>query len=531
LWAFLQQAFCQNRLENIKTKTMNRKIFYFISLVVFSMLPVNSLSARNIEIAVHRGANRQAPENTMSAAIKAIELGGDYLEVDVRKSKDGIYYNFHDNSLDRTTNGTGNFMDFSSSELEQLDAGSWFRHSFRGEKIPTIEKQIMELGDKIKFYFDFKSGDIQEFIGLVKQWGVAESCFFNPRGNYNETDLEALSKAGIAFKLNIKSIAELNELYAKWQPPIIEVVPQDLSHELVNAAHDKGVKVKVYIPGDQYELYLHSLKFDIDMVNIDNPDVFMYILENNELPPFSWIAHRGTIVNHNFREYQPDGIKEVFKRSYAGVEIDIWKSSDDQLVVHHDRDLKQFFGVDKNIDEMTLGEIKTYTSLKGNFKVMSLDEYLELVPSDAVLMLDLKSRDRTDIYYKKIRESVTRRHSLDQTIFIDRDARNHFWGEARFSVRVAEMPDIIEKWRNGEDVACHYFLFDHGNVLSAQWVRFAQAMSIEVIPSVNIFHYRAENFLFGGLRDIEYLKRLGVGLYQIDAVYEENLIKESARND
>lgn len=522
----------------------NSKLVILIPAILF-LLSGSHLYARQIEIAAHRGANRQAPENTMSSALKAVELGSHYLEVDVRRSKDGVYFNFHDRTLDRTTNKSGDFSDLTSHELKQLDAGSWFRHSFRGEKIPTIEEQVSSFKESIRFYFDFKSGDIKEFIELVKNWGVAHNCFFNVRnysdiedvesadteawspimlwGDYYIEDLKALTNSGIAFKLNVSSIDEFNEMWEKWKPPIIEVRVHDLSRELVKAAHDKGVKVMVYIPGDQFELYLQCLKYNIDMVNIDNPDVFRYILENNELPPPLWIAHRGTVVNDNFVEYQPEGIKEAFNRFYAGVEIDIWITVDDHLVVHHDRDLRQFFGAGVNIDELTLEEVKSYTSLQGNFNILTLDEYLDLLPEDAILMLDLKSHIRSETYYRKIRESITRRHSFDQTIIIDRDARNHFWGEARFSVRVAEMPEIFAKWRNGEEVACHYFLFDHGNVLSAQWVRLAQRMSMEVIPSVNIFHYRNENFLFGGVRDIGYLRKLGVLLYQIDAIFEDNL--------
>ncbi len=523
---------------------MSRKHLFFLPLLLFFISGCH-LYNRQIEIAVHRGANRQAPENTMSSALKAIETGSHYLEVDVRRSKDGVYFNFHDRTLNRTTNGTGNFGDFTSDELKKLDAGSWFRHSFRGEKIPTIEEQVLSFKESINFYFDFKSGDINEFIELVKRWGVADNCFFNVRnysdlenmesadtetwspimlwGDYLIEDLQALTNSGIAFKLNVSSINEFNEMWEKWKPPIIEVRVSDLSRELVKTAHDKGVKVMAYIPGDQFEQYLHCLRYEIDMVNIDNPDVFRYILENNELPPPLWIAHRGTVVNDNFVEYQPEGIEEAFNRSYAGVEIDIWITLDDHLVVHHDRDLEKFFGADVLIDELTLEEAKSYTSLHGNFGIMTLDEYLDLIPEDAILMLDLKCRTRSETYYSKIRESITRRHSFDQTIIIDRDAREHFWGEVRFSVRVAEMPEIFAKWRNGEDVACHYFLFDHGNVLSAQWVKLAQSMSMEVIPSVNKFHYRNENFLFGGVRDIHYLRKLGVMLYQIDAVFEENL--------
>ncbi len=500
---------------------MNKISFFLIS--TFFFIQFSQLYSQDILIAAHRGANRVAPENTMASAKKAVEMGAHFLEVDVRQSKDGVFFNFHDRTLDRTTNGTGNFIDFTSEELKKLDAGSWFRHEFAGERIPTIEEQVMAFRDEIYFYFDFKDGDLAEFISLVKSWGIHESCFFNTRGNFNEEDVKLLQEAGIDFKVNVSSVEEFHTFYKDWNHPMIEVRAHDLSRELVNAAHEKGVKVMVYVPGDQVLLLKYVLRFDIDLINLDNPDIFKYILRHRKFPEPLWIAHRGTVVNDDFLEYQPEGIAEAFKRNYAGVEFDIWKTTDGHLVVHHDRDLNQFFNVDKNIDELSLAEAKQYRSISGDFGILTLDEYLDLIPLDAVLMLDIKVRDRTPEFYSLLRKSIERRHGFKNTIFIDRDARNHFWGESRFSVRVREMPEIIEKWRNGEDVASNYFLFDHGNVLSAQWVKAAQMMSMEVIPSVNVFHYRLENFLFGGIRDITFLYNLGVRTFQIDAVFEENL--------
>ncbi len=137
-------------------------------------------------------------------------------------------------------------------------------------------------------------------------------------------------------------------------------------------------------------------------------------------------------------------------------------------------------------------------------------------------MPDIKvpESERNDNFYALLQNSIEKRHDLQQCVFIDQGARKVYWNKARFSVRVAELPDIHEKWRAGEEVASHYFLFDHGNRLHPEAVRLAQAMSLEIIPSVNTFHYDRENPKLSGLRDIEHLRKLGVRIFQIDSVYD-----------
>lgn len=85
----------------------------------------------------HRGASGYAPENTLAAFDKAIELGADMIETDVRQTKDGHLVLFHDPSVKRTTNGQGLVSELTLAELKALDAGSWFGREFAGQRIPT----------------------------------------------------------------------------------------------------------------------------------------------------------------------------------------------------------------------------------------------------------------------------------------------------------------------------------------------------------------------------------------------------------
>ncbi|MBI5967686.1 MAG: hypothetical protein HY882_07510, partial [Deltaproteobacteria bacterium] len=97
-----------------------------------------------VMVIAHRGFSGAAPENTLTAFQKAIEVGSDMIELDVHLSKDGEVVVIHDDSLERTSNGRGKVGDYPLQELKKFDAGSWFGPKFSGERIPTL-KEVLEL--------------------------------------------------------------------------------------------------------------------------------------------------------------------------------------------------------------------------------------------------------------------------------------------------------------------------------------------------------------------------------------------------
>ncbi len=123
---------------------------------------------RHISVIAHRGARSLAPENTIAAARKALEVGADLWETDIAITADEKLILFHDDSLKRTTNAEEVFPDrepwtfttFTLEEIRSLDAGSWFveqdpygqiaagavtpeeAESYRGEKVPTLREAL-----------------------------------------------------------------------------------------------------------------------------------------------------------------------------------------------------------------------------------------------------------------------------------------------------------------------------------------------------------------------------------------------------
>ena len=90
----------------------------------------------------HRGASQLAPENTFSAFRQAKQLGATWLEFDVQLSADDHALIFHDDTLERTTNGQGKVKDIPWEQLQRLDAGSWFAPQYQGETIPGLNDTL-----------------------------------------------------------------------------------------------------------------------------------------------------------------------------------------------------------------------------------------------------------------------------------------------------------------------------------------------------------------------------------------------------
>lgn len=94
------------------------------------------------KVIAHRGAPLNAPENTLASLRAAKSLGATWVEFDVQLTHDGKAIIFHDDELDRTTNGNGLVAKSNFNLISQLDAGSWFNEKFKGEPVPSLDTYL-----------------------------------------------------------------------------------------------------------------------------------------------------------------------------------------------------------------------------------------------------------------------------------------------------------------------------------------------------------------------------------------------------
>jgi glycerophosphoryl diester phosphodiesterase len=93
----------------------------------------------------HRGAAGHAPENTIASLKVAASLGARWVEFDVKLAGGGEPILFHDETLERTTDGKGKVAETPLARLKELDAGTWYQARYGGERIPTLEEALVAL--------------------------------------------------------------------------------------------------------------------------------------------------------------------------------------------------------------------------------------------------------------------------------------------------------------------------------------------------------------------------------------------------
>jgi glycerophosphoryl diester phosphodiesterase len=133
-------------------------------------------------IVAHRGLLQHAPENTLANFRACLELRLGF-EFDVQRTKDGQLVCIHDDTVDRTTDGTGNVAELTLEQIRRLDAGSWFDSKFAGEKVPTLEEVLSLVAEhrekEVLIAVDLKAAGVeQEVVRLAEQHQVLHRLLF-----------------------------------------------------------------------------------------------------------------------------------------------------------------------------------------------------------------------------------------------------------------------------------------------------------------------------------------------------------------
>ena len=126
---------------------MNKVNAIMKSILTALGLLIASSACAAPQLIAHRGGTGDAPENTLPAFQKALEMGVDGIELDVHLSADGDLVVIHDFTVDKTTRGSGRVETFTTAQLAALDAGSHFSPTFAGVGVPTLA-DVLDLNEK-----------------------------------------------------------------------------------------------------------------------------------------------------------------------------------------------------------------------------------------------------------------------------------------------------------------------------------------------------------------------------------------------
>ena len=127
---------------------------------------------RPMIVTAHRGASAAAPENTIAAFERAIEVGVDAIETDIRLSRDGVPVLVHDADLSRVANSGAKVADLTAAELARIDVGAWMAPAFSGQGIPTLSWLAARCCPDLRLLLDLKvDGSAAAIAKVLKSTG------------------------------------------------------------------------------------------------------------------------------------------------------------------------------------------------------------------------------------------------------------------------------------------------------------------------------------------------------------------------
>lgn len=232
----------------------------------------------------HRGASGYCPENTMVAFERAIQLGATGIETDIQMTADGKLVLIHDDTLDRTTTGTGRVGQFTYNELTKLDAGSWYSPKFAGESVPRLE-ELLELAVQkdvwlnleLKFGSIYYPGIEEKLIHMVKQMNYGEKVVIS------SFDHVALARCHELEPGILTGVLYVERLYKPWDYAASMgakalhgssrvMLPSDIEQ-----AHQHGCKVNVWTVNDEQRMR-DMIQAGVDGIITDVPDKLASLL-------------------------------------------------------------------------------------------------------------------------------------------------------------------------------------------------------------------------------------------------------------
>jgi glycerophosphoryl diester phosphodiesterase len=235
----------------------------------------------NTYVIAHRGEHNGIPENTLAAYQKAIDLGCDYVEIDIRKSKDGRFVSVHNETVDAYTRGevTGKVSDFTLAELKQLNIGKRVGPAWENERIPTFEEILQLCKGQIGIYLDLKEPDVQAQIELIKSYGMERDVIWYIPASYMDVIMEVKKNCYECVIMpdpgKEKNIIKVIE---QSRPKVLATDMGELSASFVKTAHQNGVKVFTDDKNASLHEWEQILKWGTDGIQTDQPEKLIELL-------------------------------------------------------------------------------------------------------------------------------------------------------------------------------------------------------------------------------------------------------------
>lgn len=266
---------------------------FSVGAVIFFGRPACSVEASTVpQVVAHRGGRVWAPENTLAAFKKSVELGADGIELDIHRCKTGELIVIHDESVDRTTDGSGLIKDMTLAQLRELSAGAkWapasqlrklsagitYSSEFKKEKLPLLTEVFDLVKGKLLINIEIKNAPIDypgiedDLIVLLKKYPHPDKIMVS---SFDHDVIHRFHEKAPQYKCAILSDCILSEVgsYAKavgadnWNPGF-----GDFRGDAAERAHAAGLKVNVWTVNSPEE-WKSAMAMPVDGIITDDPE-------------------------------------------------------------------------------------------------------------------------------------------------------------------------------------------------------------------------------------------------------------------
>lgn len=236
---------------------------------------------------------------------------------------------------------------------------------------------------------------------------------------------------------------------------------------------------------------------------------------------FILVSHRG-VVSEGIIENSLISLEKTIKAGYTHIEVDLRYMKDGTVICFHDRNLERIYGIDQDITELTLPELKELIANTTLWSIPTFEEFCSKCQGRINLMPDIKKckPEQVEQYVAEIDRILKKYKLLENALVIgDSEVAERFYGKAKIAWR--DRLDAAQKSDKAlNNPAQYFFIFNHGEHFDKGEINGFHEMGLQVIVSINAWHYPDNDpELKYGKADIKRLIALGVDGLQIDSQY------------
>lgn len=284
-----------NGFKNIyNLKKMNAHltilILFFITkstgLEVFAQHILQPPKNDKLYVIAHRGAHIGIPENSLPAYQKAIELGCDFVEIDIRTTRDNHHVSIHNPTIDAYVDGqAGKVRKMTLEELRQLDIGARFDKSYHHTQIPTFEEILDLCQNKIGIYLDLKDADPEALIGKIKTYKMERQIIWYIPASSNKIIMEIKQDCPECLVMPDPGAEQnIEKVMVAYRPKVIASDMTHLSDSFVQNVHDGGALIFVDDSEEESDKLKQEWKkminWQVDGIQTDHPEDLISYLKN-----------------------------------------------------------------------------------------------------------------------------------------------------------------------------------------------------------------------------------------------------------